>query len=448
MMRLLNKMIFIILMILVPCLPFIAACSNSETPTPIPTPTTDPSPMPTYPPIPTPTPAPSSLHTPIPSTTQAEETVKITIGNLSDITGVSGNVMKIINMALEDTIEYYNRQNLIPGVELEIITYDGQYNSSLDITGYEWLKENGADLIFTAVPPTAVTLKPYVEADEMVLFTWAPTQEAISPPGYVFSPSNTLGEYTGHTLLKCVADNDPDFPADRPAIIGGAYWIETYGDGILSGAKEYALAHPEQYEWDGGYLIELGFNWDSEVEQLKRCDYVLPPVIMASFVQQYRNAGHQAKFLGTDAHLGFLDQINASDLWDELDGALFVRINRWWNEDDERVTLAKNLLRENHPDEAEEIIKMGVGYLAVNGAVVMFEIIADAVESVGPENFNSQALYDAAESFSYTVDGIERDSFSKTKRTSLNYMGLYEARAADKDIYRVLPEWYPIVYEP
>ena len=91
---------------------------------------------------------------------------------------------------------------------------------------------------------------------------------------------------------------------------------------------------------------------------------------------------------------------------------------------------------------------MGVGYLAVNGAVTLLEIIADAVEAVGPENFNSQALYDAAESFSHTVDGIEMDSFAPTKRTSLNYIGLYEARAAKKDIIRAIPEWYPIVYEP
>lgn len=91
---------------------------------------------------------------------------------------------------------------------------------------------------------------------------------------------------------------------------------------------------------------------------------------------------------------------------------------------------------------------MGVGYLAVNGSVILLEIISDAVEAVGPENFDSQSLYAAAESFSYNVDGIERDSFSSTKRTSLNYVGLYEARATEKDIFRVIPDWYPIVYEP
>ncbi|NQT73659.1 MAG: hypothetical protein HQ553_12960 [Chloroflexi bacterium] len=291
-------------------------------------------------------------------------------------------------------------------------------------------------------------LKPYVEKDEMVLFAWAPTKEAVSPPGYVFSPCNTLSEYTSYTLLKYVAENDPDFPKDRPAIIGGAYWAETHGSGILTGAQAYAEAHPDQYEWEAGYLVNFGFNWATEVEGLKDCDYVLPPVIMTYFVDQYRNAGYTAKFLATEAQLAFLDQIDESDLWDELDGAIFIRTSRWWNEDDEIVNLSKRLLQENHSGEAESIMRDGIGYLFVNGAVVLLNIISDTVEAVGPENFNSQALYDIAESFSFTIDGIERDSFSKTKRTSLNYLGIYEARGAEKNIFRSDPEWYPIIYEP
>ncbi len=377
-----------------------------------------------------------------------EGPVKIIIGNLSDLTGVSSNAMGVINMAVEDTVEYYNEQNLIPGVEIEVITYDGQFNPSYDIPGYEWLKEAGADLIFTAVPPTPVTLKPYVDKDKMVLFAWAPTMEAISPPGYVFTPCNTLSEYAGYTLLKYVAENDPDFPKDRPALIGGAYWAETYGNGVLTAAKEYAKAHPDQYEWEEGYLAGFGFNWTTEVEGLKDCDYVLPPVIMTSFVDQYRSAGYTAKFLATEAQTGFLGQIDDSDLWDELDGTIFARTCRWWNEDDEMVDLTKMLLQKNHSGEAESIIRDGVGYLAVNGAVVLLNIISDTIEAVGPDNFNSQALYDTTESFSFTIDGIERDSFSKTKRTSLNYLGIYEARGAERNLFRVDPDWYPIIYEP
>ena len=67
--------------------------------------------------------------------------VVITIGNLTDVTGPASNALTVITMSLEDTAEYYNKQYLIPGVTFEVITYDGQYDPSRDIPGYEWLME-------------------------------------------------------------------------------------------------------------------------------------------------------------------------------------------------------------------------------------------------------------------------------------------------------------------
>jgi hypothetical protein len=156
-------------------------------------------------------------------------------------------------MALEDTAEYYTENNLIPGVEFEVVTYDGQYDPSRDIPGYEWLKERGADFIFSPVGATAVTLKPFLEEDKMVLFMMAPHEDAFAPPGWVFAPGNSLFNEQMYTLLKWVAENDPDFPQDRPAKIGAAFWNESTGLAMLDGAEKYAEAHPEQYSWEGHY---------------------------------------------------------------------------------------------------------------------------------------------------------------------------------------------------
>jgi len=68
-----------------------------------------------------------------------DEDVVITIGSLSDITGPASNAMTVINMALDDVVEYFNDENLIPGVELKVVTYDGQLDPARDIPGYEWL---------------------------------------------------------------------------------------------------------------------------------------------------------------------------------------------------------------------------------------------------------------------------------------------------------------------
>ena len=78
----------------------------------------------------------------------------------------------------------------------------------------------------------------------------------------------------------------------------------------------------------------------------------------------------------------------------------------------------------------------------------MFEMIADAVEAVGAENFDSQALYDAAKSYSLVIDGIERSGFAETRRYALSNYMIYKASAADEDMIRAAEKWIPHLVEP
>lgn len=385
-----------------------------------------------------------------PAQTSGEwEAVVITIGNHSDITGAASNAISVIDMALEDMVSYYNDYEIIPGVKFEVVAYDGQYDPARAIPGYEWLRQRGADVLFTPVASTAETLKPRLDEDQIVLFALGVSDEAIDPPGYVFSPGNTLCKYTSYTFLKWIAENDPDFPRDRPAKIGGTFWAIAYGEALLDGMEEYAKAHPDQYEWMGGYLPPLGmFNWEAEVEALKDCDYVLPPGVMLSFVKQYRTAGHEAKFIATDAQVSFLGMVGEAGLWDEIDGMLLFKPARWWNEQGQAIDLANRLVREYHPDDADRIIETGSGYLASQQVYVMFKLIEATIEAVGAENFDSQALYEMGQFFSLTIDGIQSDSFSETKRYSTDYAGFYEVDGEKRDVLRVTPEWFPIVYTP
>jgi len=187
----------------------------------------------------------------------ADEEAVITIGNLSDLTGVSSGAMKYINMALDDLVHYYNDNNLIPGVRLNVVTYDGQMDPAKDVPGYAWLLKEGADVIFTSIPATPVTLKPRVDQDQMVLFALTSQKEGFHPPGYVFN----LGidpRYDGYTMMKWIAENDWDWKTKGPAKVGGAAWTESYSDELLDGMKEYCKAHPDQFDWTGGFLTDFG----------------------------------------------------------------------------------------------------------------------------------------------------------------------------------------------
>ena len=376
------------------------------------------------------------------------EEVVITIGTISDLTGPSARAILLLDMALGDLVEHYNNNNLIPGIELKVVTYDGQYDPSRDIPGYEWLREKGADLIFTPAGGSPVTLKPRVDQDKVVLFAATVNLEALSPPGFVFSVG-TIPQHEAFTLLKWIAENDWDYQVKGPAKIGVASWTAGYPELFLDAMEEYARIHPDQFEWVGGYLTNMSFTWGPEVEALMECDYVNPCPLMTSFVTEYRQAGGKAKIIGTDAHTAFMGMIDDAELWDEIDGMLFLRAVKWWNEEGSQINLAKELIYEKHPDSAEDMIRQGSGYLGgISLGSQIIEIIADAVETVGPENFDSQALYNSAGSYSRTVDGVDRSSFGETKRYSLDYFAIYEARSAEEDLFRVDPQWYPSILEP
>jgi len=112
------------------------------------------------------------------------------------------------------------------------------------------------------------------------------------------------------------------------------------------------------------------------------------------------------------------------------------------------IDLTSNILENKHPDSANEIKKAGSGYIAMYQLNQMLEIIAQTIEMVGAENFDSASLYDTAQSYSQVIDGTQRSSFSKTKRDAVDAYGIYEVRAIDRDIFRLHDDWIPTVREP
>lgn len=373
----------------------------------------------------------------------------ITIGNLSDLTGPSATAQEIINMALADLVKYFNDNGLIPGVRLKIITYDGQFDPAKDVPGYEWLRSNGADLIFTAVTGTPVTLKSRADRDHCPIFgVSGGVEELSSPPGYVFN-LGTIPRHEALSLLKWIAENDWDYRTKGPARIGGASWDEAYARWWLDAIKDYAAVHPDQFEWVGGYMAPFGtFTWGPQVEALKNADYVFPCTFMTSFVREFRIAGGKGKLIGASTHAAFFGNIDDAGLWPQINGMLLICSSRWWNEEGTIIDLTKKLLTENHPEKAAEVIRSGVGYITIVNQYQMLDLIAQTVKSVGAENFTPEALYETAQSYTLTIDGAPRYSFSPTKRWATNLYATYEVRADQKTIVRRHEDWYPAVLEP
>ena len=452
-MRSANRMGMIMLIILLGTFCLLASCGDDETeePTHIPTETEESTPGPTdtgeLPATPAETDKPPVTPT---KTVEPVEDVTITIGNISDLTGPAASAVAIVDYAYQDLITYFNEENLIPGVKLELKTYDGQYDPSKDIPGYLWLRERGADLIVGSLPPTPVSLKPRLDEDQVVMFAMNSADEGIYPPGYSFS-LNAPTEAYPQTLLKWIVENDWDWQTRGPAKIGSAGWMGPYEEALQYGMREYAKAHPDQFEWVGGYLTQNSVTWGPEVAALIDCDYVMPPSTafgMTNFMKEYLEADGKGRFLAADGHPAWLGYAVGALGWENMDGWLFTLSTPWWSDDAEIVDLAYELIDRYH-ESAETIMWGGNSYLTPfvfwYGALMA---IKQTVEDVGPENFSSQALYDTLMTFRLDYEAPQTWGFDETKRTNWDHVGIYVADGAQQDLVRLDPEWQPILYTP
>ena len=339
-----------------------------------------------------------------------EGKVTIVVGDITDMTGVASTALVPMLWGISDTAKYINEKDPIPGVTLKVVHYDARYDPSLDIPGFEWCREKGAKVISTPLPTTAETLKAQAERAKTPVFTWASSEIMMAPPGWVFC-ANPPASRMIKAHLEWISENDPNFLAlDRPAKIGAAGWQEPYQISATQGLKEYALANPDKFEFVAGMLTPQGtVTWAGEVATLKDCDYVMLPGTgngITTFAKEFRQKGGTATFIDLDAVPAYRGLLVDSVGWDWLDGTLTSTVAGWWTDGHSLTDLALELVYDNHPAEAEDIVHAGIGYMGgITGNILLFDIIRKAVEQVGPENFDGQAFYNAAGNFSMTYEG-------------------------------------------
>ncbi len=390
---------------------------------------------------------------------ETPQTVTITIGALTDQTGISASALQYIDMALEDTVKYYNENNLIQGVELAVVKYDTFYESTKFISGYEYLMaQEGVDVIVNFLPPGVPILKSRADRDKMPIFTMTANVQPGELEGSYMYCLALAPTYEAYTLLNWIAANDTDFPSNRPALIGGAAYTEAYSDVLFAAAKEYCEAHPEQYQWINGYLSDFKMTWDFELEALKDCDYIFTPSPPMTFVKSYREAGYDAKLLWTEIHTVFNGMFDEDklDLWDEMDGSYIILTSGWYNdENDPVVEMINSILYKNHSEDADKIRTSGGSYRTVMRANMICELIKETVERVGATNFSKEALTQTANSWTFDYGNTEEFcNFTETKRFSQNYYVMFEIQVDHSNthswqhITRISPDPIPQIIDP
>ena len=379
----------------------------------------------------------------------------ITIGFMSDLTGYTSGAVYNIYYGFGDMVRYYNDEGLIPGVKLNLVTWDTNFSAARIVPGYDWLKDKGADLIVTVLGQDGDALKSFADRDKFPLFSFTTTTNMIEPPGWVFTFS-CRNELEIVTLLKWISEEQWDYSQGIPKV-GFLGMSEPLNIGIEKGMREYCQAHPDKLDYVRGILVPTSqTTFIGEVPQLKDCDYICAYSLAGiSFIRDYRDRGYsRATFLDPSSFPSFQGLVLDNLGWEPIDGMLTASSSLTWTETEPHAMqdLARQLLDRYRHSQAQGLIRQGTGYFAagVISGSAMLTIVNNAVEAVGgAENLSSQAIYDAAVAYKTggtLWQGFPEWGFGQTKRYLYDDARIYEWRAAEEDIVRV-QDWIPLVTE-
>ena len=376
--------------------------------------------------------------------------VTITIGEVTDLTGPASSALIPVHYALLDLVRYYNEEDLIPGVKLKLVTYDNAYNPSRDVPGYDWCREKGAKVVVGTLFFTAETLKPFAERDKVPVITTGTTQVITDPPGWVFAIACRFADM-GNTILKWISENRWDYDAKGVPKVGIIGWNQPATIDMEKGVRAYCQAHSDKFEWIGASRPPVGTAiFSSDAEKLKEADILVPFGYSAAFIMKtFHDKGYHPTFIADStaaAYKGFYVDLVG---WENLDGFLTADGQlQWWDVSNELIDLARSLLQQWRPGQADSMIRAGSGYgggfITQN---ILMEMIRQTVEQAGAENFSGQALYNAAVNFEVQFDGHPRWYFTETERTCVHDILIHEWSAAEQTLVRVTPDWLPLVTE-
>jgi len=374
--------------------------------------------------------------------------VEIVVGQITDLSGAGAPALEPMNLCLQDMVQYFNEEELIEGVKLTLATYDTQYDAAREVPGYEWVKAKGAQFIITFLPQTGPTLKPFADADKMAVAACSGSMAMLEPPGWVFW-FNCPTEYEVKTLLQWLVDNDWDREAKgRSPRIGLVGWQEPFELDMKSAIEEYIAAYPDEYEYGGTYLAPVGtYHWSGEVEKLKGCDYITGSLgTCRNFVKEYYDKGYKATYIGPSLLGAFVGHLVDMFGWEPpLDGWYSNSICRWWNQESPIVDLAHTLLERYRPKQAEEMMHQGSSYLGgTQNFYTILQVVQQAVQSVGAENFSASAFYDAAINYTMHLEGYPEWSFGEGKLYLTDDVEVYKWEDSAEDLIRV-SDWLPIL---
>jgi len=118
----------------------------------------------------------------------------VELGEIGSLTGAGSSADQNFLFGGLDYVKYFNEQEMIPGVGLEIVWRDSARSMERWVSAYEALKGRGIQVMMSNETLGLEPFQARVERDEIPMYSGNPIQEMVYPPRWYYFRSPTWAE--------------------------------------------------------------------------------------------------------------------------------------------------------------------------------------------------------------------------------------------------------------
>jgi branched-chain amino acid transport system substrate-binding protein len=355
-----------------------------------------------------------------------EKTVQF--GWVLPITGGASAAIAPVVTGGQDYVRYFNEQEAIPGVQIELLWRDTAFQFSLGLSHYERLVAAGIPLIGAVDSALVLGLKERFELDKVVAFIPGATyQEELYPePGWLYAVTPLISEQAA-VLFQYFMETWQEERPPRLALVGISEsqfgWEPRYATGY---ARDLGF---EVLPWEAVPIVPL----DTTVQLLRLSEEG------ADLVHLQCQAEGAGVILKDAERLGLLDKFqfagHSSAMGDRTirlagaaatEGFLTSMVYPWF---DETEVPGIKLIIDNMMKYHGKVERDGEYYFGWVSAAVICEAISRAIENVGYENLDGPAIKEALDGMNeFDVYGLANITYKPDDHRGATRMAVYEVR--------------------
>ena len=352
----------------------------------------------------------------------------VEIGALPVLTGGGGSADQPAFLGFQDYIRYFNDEERIPGVTVELVWRDCATDVNRFLSGYRMLADRGVPVLFSSLTLVHGGMEERLAKDQIPFFTGGVTAAAVYPPGWTFAAWATQGE-AATAVFDYFMGN---WGEDRPPRLQLFVSETTFG-------REPAVEATKYAESIGFEVLPTEFS---------------PLVVIDATTQLIRIQGREADlvyiqniFTGGGPimrdveRLGFQDQMQfAGTEWtvgkqlidmapDGADGFLTPRALPWIDETEiPGVKTMVDMELRYHGESLEDPTYMA-GWVY---AAIVCEAVKRGVEEVGSENLDGATVKKVFENMQdFDVDGLVKITYGPDDRRGSQTYAVYQVQGGE-----------------